>query len=152
VDPFLRLLQLQVVVADQKRHVRHGSPSVQGTHLARFQVRREDETVSETIVWVHFCIHGRYDHSYLPAAESVGGLEHFCRKSLGHGHALRRLLRLLTFFCWVAWRERSLGVKVLWFVLIMAGGNIAMSLYVLLQFFSLKDTDSVSQLFSRKTA
>jgi hypothetical protein len=58
----------------------------------------------------------------------------------------------LTFFCWVAWRERSLGIKTLWFVLIMAGGNIAISLYVLLQLFSLKDTDSVSELFSRKTA
>jgi hypothetical protein len=58
----------------------------------------------------------------------------------------------VTFFCWVAWRERSLGVKILWFVLIMAGGNIAMSLYVLLQLFSLKATDSVSQLFTRKPA
>jgi Protein of unknown function (DUF1475) len=56
----------------------------------------------------------------------------------------------LTFFCWLAWRERSLGVKVLWFVLIMAGGNIAMSLYVLQQLCGLKHEESVSALFRQK--
>lgn len=58
----------------------------------------------------------------------------------------------LTFFCWVAWRERSSGIKVLWFVLIMAGGNIAMSLYVLLQLFGLRPDQPVSALFQQKTA
>jgi hypothetical protein len=58
----------------------------------------------------------------------------------------------LTFFCWLAWRERSLGIKILWFVLIMAGGNIAMSLYVLLQLIKLKPEQSVSALFRQKTA
>ena len=58
----------------------------------------------------------------------------------------------LTFFCWLAWRERSLVVKIIWFVLIMLGGNIAMSLYVLIQLFQLKAEDSVSALFRRKSA
>lgn len=58
----------------------------------------------------------------------------------------------LTFFCWVAWRERSLGLKVLWFVLIMALGNIAMSLYVLIQLFGLKTGEGVSALFQQKAA
>ena len=58
----------------------------------------------------------------------------------------------ITFFCWVAWRERSLGIKVLWFVLIMALGNIAMSFYVLLQLFALKPQEPVGALFQRKTA
>ena len=58
----------------------------------------------------------------------------------------------LTFFCWLAWRERSVGLKILWFVLIMAGGNIAMSLYVLLQLFGLKPEESVSALFQQKAA
>jgi hypothetical protein len=56
----------------------------------------------------------------------------------------------LTFFCWLAWRERLLGVKILWFVLIMTGGNIAMSLYVLLQLFALPPEESVSALFRQK--
>jgi uncharacterized protein DUF1475 len=58
----------------------------------------------------------------------------------------------LTFFCWVAWRERSLARKILWFVLIMAFGNIAMSLYVLLQLFGLQSEQSTSALFQQKAA
>ena len=58
----------------------------------------------------------------------------------------------ITFFCWLAWRESSLGVKIIWFVLIMAGGNIAMSLYVLIQLSRLKPEENVSGLFRQKTA
>lgn len=57
----------------------------------------------------------------------------------------------LTFFCWVAWRERSFGLKLVWFVLIMALGNIATSLYVLIQLFALKDSEPASALFHRKS-
>ena len=39
----------------------------------------------------------------------------------------------LTFYVWVAWREGSLARRVVWFVLIMCLGNIAMSVYVLWQ-------------------
>jgi hypothetical protein len=58
----------------------------------------------------------------------------------------------VTFFCWLAWRERSLAVKILWFIFIMAAGNIAMSLYVLLQLFGLKPDEPISALFRQKTA
>jgi hypothetical protein len=58
----------------------------------------------------------------------------------------------LTFFCWLAWRERSTAVKVGWFILIMGLGNIAMSLYLLVQLFRLKPEESVSGLFQQKTA
>ena len=58
----------------------------------------------------------------------------------------------LTFFCWVAWRERSLISRIIWFILIMLLGNIAMSFYVLLQLFALKPEDSVSALFRQKAA
>ena len=58
----------------------------------------------------------------------------------------------LTFFCWLAWRERSLGVKIFWFVLMMAGGNIAMSLDVLLQLSGLKPEEPGGALFRQKTA
>jgi hypothetical protein len=57
----------------------------------------------------------------------------------------------LTFCCWLAWRERW-GVKILWFVLSMAGGNIAVSLYVLLQLFGLKPDESTSALLRQKAA
>jgi hypothetical protein len=58
----------------------------------------------------------------------------------------------LTFFCWLAWRERALAIKLVWFVLIMALGNIAMSLYVLIQLFQLKADEGVAGLFRQKTA
>ena len=58
----------------------------------------------------------------------------------------------LTFYVWVAWRERSMGARVLWFVLIMALGNIAMSGYVLIQLARLKPTDSMETLLRRRTA
>ena len=58
----------------------------------------------------------------------------------------------ITFFCWLAWRERSLGVKVIWFILIMGLGNITMSLYVLIQLFRLKPEENAAALFRRKTA
>ncbi len=39
----------------------------------------------------------------------------------------------LTFFVWVCWKETNWVPRILWFVLIMGLGNIAMSFYVLLQ-------------------
>lgn len=58
----------------------------------------------------------------------------------------------ITFFCWVAWRERSLAAKTAWFILIMLLGNMAMSLYVLIQLFTMKPDDSGSALFRQKVA
>jgi hypothetical protein len=58
----------------------------------------------------------------------------------------------ITFFCWLAWRERSLGSKISWLVLILVLGNIAMSLYVLIQLFRLRREESASALFTRKAA
>ena len=39
----------------------------------------------------------------------------------------------LFFWLWVAWREQSVAKGVLWFVLIMTLGNIAMAGYLLVQ-------------------
>jgi len=55
-----------------------------------------------------------------------------------------------TFFVWVCFKERALALKVLWFVLIMALGNIAMSGYVLIQLFSLRPDQPASAILTRK--
>jgi hypothetical protein len=55
----------------------------------------------------------------------------------------------LTFFVWVCFRERTLAAKLIWFVLIMALGNIAMSAYVLIQLFRLKSQEPLSNLVLR---
>lgn len=56
----------------------------------------------------------------------------------------------ITFFVWVAYRETKLWVKALWFVLIMGLGNIAMSLYVLIQLFRLKPGEPASAILLKK--
>jgi len=55
-----------------------------------------------------------------------------------------------TFFVWVCFKERLLTAKVVWFVLIMALGNIAMSFYVLLQLLKLKPGEPVANVLTRR--
>ena len=55
----------------------------------------------------------------------------------------------ITFFVWVCFKERSLFARVIWFVLIMGLGNIAMSGYVLIQLFKLKPQEPTSNLLFR---
>jgi len=55
-----------------------------------------------------------------------------------------------TFFVWVCFKERLLAAKIIWFVLIMTLGNIAMSFYVLLQLFKLKADEPVSNVLTRR--
>jgi hypothetical protein len=44
----------------------------------------------------------------------------------------------VTFYVWVAYKERAPAARVLWFILIMALGNMAMSAYMLLQLSKLR--------------
>ena len=52
----------------------------------------------------------------------------------------------LTFFVWVCCKQGSILSKSMWFILIMALGNIAMSFYVLLQLNKLKPGQPVSDV------
>jgi len=56
----------------------------------------------------------------------------------------------LFFWLWVAWREQSAAKGALWFVLIMALGNLAMAGYVLLQLRALKPGDGIEALLQRR--
>jgi hypothetical protein len=56
----------------------------------------------------------------------------------------------LFFWLWVAWREQSLAKSFLWFVLIMALGNIAMAGYILLQVRCLQPEDGFDMLLLRR--
>lgn len=58
----------------------------------------------------------------------------------------------LTFFAWVAFKERSLWRKSLWFALILTLGNIAMSAYVLIQLARLPASAPFSDLLTRQNA
>jgi hypothetical protein len=56
----------------------------------------------------------------------------------------------ITFFVWVCFKERTVWAKVLWFVLIMSLGNIAMSGYILLQLFRLRKDEPASAVLVRR--
>jgi len=56
----------------------------------------------------------------------------------------------LTFFVWVAYKERTLLAKLFWFVLIMLLGNIAMSTYVLIQLSKLRSGQSLKSILLRE--
>jgi hypothetical protein len=53
----------------------------------------------------------------------------------------------LTIFVWIAYRERSLWLKALWFVLLMTLGNITISAYVLWALIRLPKEAPLSTLF-----
>jgi hypothetical protein len=55
----------------------------------------------------------------------------------------------VTFWVWVAYRERTMAPRILWLLLIFALGNIAMSAYVLIQLFGLKPGEPLEALLRR---
>jgi hypothetical protein len=55
----------------------------------------------------------------------------------------------ITFWIWVAFKERSIAARIAWLVAILALGNIAMSLYVLIQLFRLKPGQPVQAILVR---
>ena len=56
----------------------------------------------------------------------------------------------ITFFVWVAWKEQSLAARVLWFVAIIALGNMAMAAYFLRELFAVPATGSLEVVFTRR--
>ncbi|MBM3803375.1 MAG: DUF1475 domain-containing protein [Acidimicrobiia bacterium] len=58
-------------------------------------------------------------------------------------------LGFVIFYVWVAYKESTLGGRIVWFLLIMGLGNIATSCYVLLQLFHLPKQAPVEALLLR---
>jgi hypothetical protein len=56
----------------------------------------------------------------------------------------------LTFYCWVAYKERSWIAKFAWLVAILLLGNIAMALYMLIQLFRVPANASMEDILLRK--
>ncbi|MGE0874725.1 MAG: DUF1475 family protein [Burkholderiales bacterium] len=55
----------------------------------------------------------------------------------------------LTFYVWVAYKERAAFARAIWFVLIMALGNFAMAAYVLIQLRKLQPGEPLDRLLLR---
>jgi hypothetical protein len=58
----------------------------------------------------------------------------------------------LTFYVWVAYKERALWARGLWFVLVMGLGNVAMSAYVLKELFKLKPGEPAWKVLQNRAA
>ena len=58
----------------------------------------------------------------------------------------------LAVFLWIAYKERTWRRRILWFVLLMALGNIAIAIYLLIQLFRLPSSATMEDLLLRPTA
>jgi hypothetical protein len=58
----------------------------------------------------------------------------------------------VTFYVWVAYKERNWAAKALWLLLIMGLGNIAMSIYVLIQLFKLRPEQPAFAMLHRSSS
>ena len=56
----------------------------------------------------------------------------------------------LVFYFWVAYKETSLAARIVWFIMIMALGNIAIAVYMLWKLFKLPGNASMADLLLRK--
>jgi hypothetical protein len=56
----------------------------------------------------------------------------------------------ITFYCWLAYKERSWVAKILWFIAVMLLGNIAMSIYILIQLFRVPATERLEEVLLRR--
>ena len=56
------------------------------------------------------------------------------------------------FWLWVAYRQRGWGLRVFWFIAIMALGNIATSGYLLWQLYNLKPGEPFEKALYRRMA
>jgi len=55
-----------------------------------------------------------------------------------------------TFWVWVAYKESTWLARIVWLIVILALGNIAMSFYMLIQLFRLKPEDGMEALLLRR--
>lgn len=56
----------------------------------------------------------------------------------------------LTFFVWVAWKERRLPARVLWGVAIALWGNFAMAVYLLREVFRVPTDGDLAEVFATR--
>lgn len=58
----------------------------------------------------------------------------------------------LTVYLWIAYKETGWGARLLWLVLLLALGNIAIAAYLLIQLFRLRPGDPLERLLLRSPA
>lgn len=56
----------------------------------------------------------------------------------------------IAFSVWVAWKEGSLGARILWFVTIILLGNISIAIYMLRELFAVPASGPLDEVFTRR--
>lgn len=56
----------------------------------------------------------------------------------------------VSFYVWVAWKERSTGARLLWFVAIILLGNLAMAAYMLRELFRVPASGPLDPVLARR--
>lgn len=55
-------------------------------------------------------------------------------------------------FIWVAWKEQLVAARILWFIAIVALGNISIASYFLRELFSVRAGEAIDVVFTRRNA
>ena len=58
----------------------------------------------------------------------------------------------ITFYLFVAWKEQSIGARVLWLPVVLLWGNFAMAVYMLVELFRIDHTDRLKEVFTQQRA
>jgi hypothetical protein len=53
-------------------------------------------------------------------------------------------------FLWLCYKEKSIAIKIIWLILLVALGSIASCAYVLIQLFKLKPGEGLKEFFSKQ--
>lgn len=53
-------------------------------------------------------------------------------------------------YLWIVYKERSIGIKIIWLILLVCLGSITSCIYVLIQLFKLKPGEDVAELIGRR--
>ncbi len=56
----------------------------------------------------------------------------------------------ITFYCWLAYKERSWLARILWLIAVLLLGNIAMSIYILIQLFRVPASAKLEEVLLRR--
>ncbi|MCF3651224.1 DUF1475 family protein [Synoicihabitans lomoniglobus] len=54
----------------------------------------------------------------------------------------------ITFYVWVAWKEPTIGARILWFITVILWGNFAMAIYLLIELFRIKDIAQLREVIA----
>jgi hypothetical protein len=101
------------------------------------------------VVWLWMCyvvISTSMAHSLFGEWNYLGSIA-WMRATLWDFYA-----NILIIFVWICYKEKSLGLKLLWLVLLFCLGSIASCGYVLIQLFRLKPGEGLKELFAKNHA